>query len=266
MPQGRHGITAETPKRIFIDAGAVYFNYGLQDERLLGATRGGNVFDPQRSLREMEVDGALGRVMGMVRREEVLPIITANMLELTVDNLLKSIAGATQEETPVTEVVDAELVGMGDDTQTIFTLANSPVVENSERVYVNGVLQSHNGDYTIDYQAGEIEFSAAPADGDPITASYVYETGDPAEYDTITGGPIIHTEEESVYIPNVALIGTISGKEDPIIAIVKNAIADTGLDLDTAHRDETVPEITFMGHFDAAAPHDEPWELRFPRG
>ncbi|GAH66384.1 unnamed protein product, partial [marine sediment metagenome] len=41
----RSGITGSTPENIFIDAGAVYFNYGLSDERLLGATRGGNEFN-----------------------------------------------------------------------------------------------------------------------------------------------------------------------------------------------------------------------------
>ena len=39
-----HGVTTETVKRLFVDAGAVYVNYDEPDERLLGATRGGNTF------------------------------------------------------------------------------------------------------------------------------------------------------------------------------------------------------------------------------
>ena len=33
-----HGVTTETVKRLFVDAGAVYLNYDETDERLLGAS------------------------------------------------------------------------------------------------------------------------------------------------------------------------------------------------------------------------------------
>jgi len=39
------GVTTNTVKRFFVDAGAVYLNYGVEgEEKLLGATKGGNVF------------------------------------------------------------------------------------------------------------------------------------------------------------------------------------------------------------------------------
>jgi len=186
MPQGRHGITGESSKRIFLDAGAVYFNYGNANEILLGATRDGSTFELDRTLREMEVDGALGRMKGFTRREEVLPQLVVNMLELTVDNFIKAVAGAVYEE----------------------------------NVEVDGRL------YTV-----------------------------------IKGGEILDT----VYIENVALVGTLSGKQDPIIIILKNVIADNGFDLDTAHRDEAVPEVTFLAHFDPENPDEEPWEIRYPQ-
>jgi len=44
----RSGISSDTPDRIIIDAGAVYLNYGLGTQRLLGATRGGNEFNLNR--------------------------------------------------------------------------------------------------------------------------------------------------------------------------------------------------------------------------
>ncbi|GAH20765.1 unnamed protein product, partial [marine sediment metagenome] len=67
------------------------------------------------------------------------------------------------------------------------------------------------------------------------------------------------------YIDNVALVGTISGKGDDVICIVKNALADAGFSLSTAPRDEAVPVIVFTGHYLPAYPDTEPWEIRYPR-
>jgi hypothetical protein len=90
-----HGITADTGDRLFLDAGAVYINYGTATERLLGATRGGNGFNLDRKFRVMDADGAKGPVKGMRRLESVNAVITAKMLELTVENMLLAITGAT---------------------------------------------------------------------------------------------------------------------------------------------------------------------------
>lgn len=190
MPQGRSGARADSGKYIWVDAGAVYLNYGLPGERLLGATRDGNSFTPGRTIREIPVDGALGPVKGFRRRERVAPQITCNLLELTVENLLHAIAGATSTK---------------------------------------GVGEGLEG------------------------------------YDIIKGGPIL----DEAYIPNVALVGTIAGSEKPIVCIIKNALADAGLDLETAPQDEVVPSITFTGHFGfndvtGEFDYDEPWEIRYP--
>jgi hypothetical protein len=109
------GLSANTQDRLVLDAGAVYLNYGIVgQERLLGATRGGSVFNLGRTIRVMEADGTIGQLKGMRRRESVVPVITANMLEMTVQNLLDAIAGAvgTDGGSTVTiaggEVADAD--------------------------------------------------------------------------------------------------------------------------------------------------------------
>lgn len=418
----KSGITADTPERIFVDAGAVYLNYGLPSERLLGATRGGNEFNLNREIRDIEVDGVRGSVKGLRRRIVCRPQITCNLIELSLDNLLKAIAGANSAETPVTAVVDAEYLGVGvDDELDEFTVAHYPVVALSEKVYIDGVLKERgevseelfvgnnatnnkafttdignwvstgggaftsaaggqagnagkyvcddsgattlltlddtlgtvltylevgkkyriivwaskeegdwaggvvtikcdgqskalpvlttnfvmtvfdftavgtdatitidcasaptnldqlwidtlsfvqfSGDYTIVNATGVITFNLedvpkAPTNGDEVvTASYSYETGDPATHDTISGGDI----EDSDYIENVALVGTITGKGDDVICIVKNALADQSLALSTAPRDEAVPVIVFTGHYLAVSPNDEPWDIKYPR-
>src|SRR5690554_6860688 len=94
----QHGITTETVKRLFLDAGAVYLNYGETEERLLGATNDGNTFTIEQDVREIEVDGARGPVKGLRRIVEVRAQIVANLLELTAENLKTALAGSRSEE------------------------------------------------------------------------------------------------------------------------------------------------------------------------
>lgn len=110
--KGIAGVTADTAKHLVFDAGVVYFNIdveALEDAVTedpvttalatavkVGATRGGSTFNAGRTLREIEADGLLGPVKGLVRREEVRPLLTVNMLEMSKGNLVKAIAGATE--------------------------------------------------------------------------------------------------------------------------------------------------------------------------
>lgn len=133
----RSGVSVDTPGRIVIDAGAVYLNYGLTNQRLLGATRGGNEFNPGRVSRMMEVDGPKGGVKGMKRIIEVNPQITANLIELSVANLIAAIAGADQSDRGY---IVSEWVAVGNGSLIEFDLNQNDVVENSERVYLSDAL------------------------------------------------------------------------------------------------------------------------------
>jgi len=410
------GLSKDTAKRILVDAGAVYLNYGLPAERLLGATRGGNEFNLNRVIKDIEVDGVKGSTKGLRRVTEVRPQITCKLIELSLDNLLRAIAGASSSATPATLVVDAEYLGVGTTGIDEFTTDHFPIVDDSEKVYINGVLKTrgslsaslfignnatenklfsaavgdwddltggllesitggqagnggrytvgaspsvnllklddalgtvltnlevgekyritiyakkgaawnggvvtikcdgqskalpsltaddvqtvfdfiatgtdatitidcasapmaadifwidtlefvkYTGDYAIVNVTGVITFilEDIPTTAEVVTVSYTYETGGTATHDTIVGGEIT----DSMYIDNVALIGTISGKTQAVICMVKNALADAGLSLATAPRDEAVPSIIFTGHYDPDDPDTEPWEVRYPR-
>ena len=65
-----------------------------------------------------------------------------------------------------------EEVGTGDGATTQFALRFKPVVEGSEKIYLDGVQTS---DYTIDYSTGTITFSSPPEEGVVITADYAFE-------------------------------------------------------------------------------------------
>jgi len=412
----RSGISEKTPGSILVDAGAIYLNYGLPGGRLLGATRGGNEFNLNRVTRNIEIDGLKGAVRGLKRITEVNPQITANLIELTVENLVLAIAGAKATVTPTTDVL-AEYLGVGTAAVDDFDCNHLTVVPLSEKVYIDEVLVSrvlvgdslfigvnaaqnkgfdstigdwaagtggtfvsadggvvgfggkytvgddpstdlpslddddglvltnlvanktykfvirakfetawttggvvtvhidgqdfalpeltdsyaqtviyftasgtdatitltcataptkndilwidslefneYEGDYTINYTTGVVQFifEGVPGDGKEVTIAYAYYTpGTPTHY-AITGGEIV----DSDYIDNVALVGEISGKGQPVICIVKNALADAGFALSTAPRDESVPSIVFTGHYSGATADEEPWEIRYPR-
>ena len=105
MPQGRSGVTPDSAGRLVFDAGEAYINLDLTALETtgitgaitgaikLGATRDGSTFDPGRSLREIPIDGQLGPTKGFVRRENVRPTLTVNLVEISRANLARAIAG-----------------------------------------------------------------------------------------------------------------------------------------------------------------------------
>jgi len=73
-----------------------------------------------------------GAVKGMKRVTEVNPQITANLLELSVENLVAAIAGAEQTDR---DFIDSELITVSEGGDE-FDLDHNDVVESSEIVYV----------------------------------------------------------------------------------------------------------------------------------
>jgi len=67
---------------------------------------------------------------------------------------------------------DGEAVATGNATTTVFNLEHTPVIPQSETVYLDGVVTT---DYEIDYASGAVAFTAAPGEGVVITADYDYE-------------------------------------------------------------------------------------------
>lgn len=92
----QHGITTNTTENLLIDSGAVYINYGETNERLLGATRGGNTFLVEQEVRKMEFDGMRGEMVGSHRMLGSIPKITANIVEFSWQTIVDILAGSTK--------------------------------------------------------------------------------------------------------------------------------------------------------------------------
>jgi len=61
----------------------------------------------------------------------------------------------------------------GDGSTKIFNATRAPVVQDSEKVYVNQVLMTKPANYTIDYSAGKITFTIVPSPGVEVKAIYL---------------------------------------------------------------------------------------------
>ncbi|OEH86253.1 hypothetical protein BHU72_12015 [Desulfuribacillus stibiiarsenatis] len=99
------GYTKNTPKRYWVDAGAVYLNLVLDPTdgsmvsgELLGATSGGNQLQITQEKRDIPVDGVKGVPKGntIITKEE--PILTVNLKEITARNLTLALAGGKIED------------------------------------------------------------------------------------------------------------------------------------------------------------------------
>jgi GH25 family lysozyme M1 (1,4-beta-N-acetylmuramidase) len=95
MARSASGVSSQSVERFVIDAGAVYVNLGEVDERLLGATRGGNSFEVEQDIKLIEIDGVRGASKGARRVIESNARIVCNLLELSTQNIMLAIAGAT---------------------------------------------------------------------------------------------------------------------------------------------------------------------------
>ena len=92
----RHGITADTYKKFIIDSGAVYTGFtGFASlGTLLGATRGGSSLVIEQEIKDMEVDGARGPVIGSRRITMVKATLTVNFIEHTLAGLKRALVGS----------------------------------------------------------------------------------------------------------------------------------------------------------------------------
>ena len=79
-------LTAYTMKRLLLDQGLVYVDYGLGTERLLGATRGGNKPEVTGDMRQMPFDGVPGDVKGDKRWVGRNVKLTVNLVEFSTEN------------------------------------------------------------------------------------------------------------------------------------------------------------------------------------
>ena len=84
------GYNTKTKNHLFLDAGALYKNFGLEDQTRIGATSGGNEFDAKAKVRQISVDGVkAANAEGLEVIDSVTTTLKCKFLEIT-EEILKA--------------------------------------------------------------------------------------------------------------------------------------------------------------------------------
>lgn len=99
----KSGITQTTPKSLLLNAAVIYksLKYIPEEKKwsgvLLGATSGGTKVNISSDYQEIEVDGAIVKVVGLTQKQGESGSIETNLVEVTEDNLKMAIVGKESE-------------------------------------------------------------------------------------------------------------------------------------------------------------------------
>lgn len=128
------------------------------------------------------------------------------------------------------------------------------------KVKGNKVLESANATITANVKEFTAETIRRSLNGTIRTAT---GTEGPAAYKVIETKRFI---SDTDYLNNMAVVGTLSGTNEPVIVILDNVLSTSGLDLSTEDNSEAVVEQTYEAHADVdqLLGDDFPWRILFP--
>lgn len=125
------------------------------------------------------------------------------------------------------------------------------ITREFREVEVDGVKSKAKGLKILQSQDAELEVNVKELTAENIARAIgaTITQGDgttaPANYKIITSGGAI---KDSDYLTNIALVGTVSGTNDPIIVVLDNALCTSGLEMELKDDDEAVVTMTFEAH------------------
>lgn len=95
------GFSPSTSKHLLLNAGAVYKNYGLPSEAIIGATTGGNEFDFKPKPRQIKVDGVkVANAKGLQVLDSIEITLKCNFLEATEEVLAMGLNADIEKDDP----------------------------------------------------------------------------------------------------------------------------------------------------------------------
>lgn len=253
------GFTADSFQNMITGPGVCVVDYGLPTETLLGVTDGGNEFNPGITYRDISGDFRFPMNKGGRILDEVSPTITTNLKSFKPENmplLFPGMISTAVQDVSRTErtLVQAEAVGTGDGTLTVFDLVAEKVRHGTLTVYIDGeVVEDWKYKFFNVGEVGhsataavgaEIKFSVAPATAAVITADYIVEpeVTDATHYEMKLGNVT-----EAAYFKNITLIATVLGSGQQFIAQIYNAIVSEPPTFSFANKEETSSAVTFTG-------------------
>ena len=93
-----------------------------------------------------------------------------------------------------------------------------------------------------------------------LAAATSTATSTPADYTKIE----LKELEDSDYVDNITWIGRMSGSEDPIMIVIKNALCLNGFSLQAQDKNEGSVPVVFTAHYDVSDLKEIPVEIYVP--
>lgn len=94
-----------------------------------------------------------------------------------------------------------------------------------------------------------------------LAAAQSSVTMSPSGYTKITSKNEIALDD---YMENLTWVGRLSGSNDPVIIVVKNALATNGLTISFADKSEGLIPVTVTGHYDLDDLETPPFDIYYP--
>lgn len=143
-------------------------------------------------------------------------------------------------------------------------------VPTIRRVEVDGVKGATKGFEALDEWVVTMTANVKEITADAIqlalatgssTATKSPASAEPNNYNKVTAANEL---ADANYLTNITWIGRLSGSNQPVIIVMKNALCTNGLTLTTADKAEGVIAMTFTGHYDPANLDAVPFEIYYP--
>ncbi len=131
------------------------------------------------------------------------------------------------------------------------------------KIEIDGVKGAVKGLETIDEWAVTMTANVKEVSVDSIKIALATAKAETTEngYTKITARPDI---DQGAYMENLTWVGRLSGSLLPVIIVLKNALANSGLTLNTADKAESVVALTLTGHFNYDNLDEVPFEIYYP--
>jgi hypothetical protein len=142
------GINTKTPDRLELDSGALYRDYGLSTQDLIGATRGGAVFTVEKEDREIEVDGGgRGPIKNMVRNIRFVARLEATLLEMSLQTFIDAVRGTVVSDGTHFTITPGIAIAAGDFYTNISLVAEMKGATDPMILMLNDAM--HVGEWSV---------------------------------------------------------------------------------------------------------------------
>ena len=108
-------VTKEQVENIQLDHGILFKNYGLPTQQLIAPLRGGTTFTVERTYRNIEFDGAMGKTKGLTTLDDENATLTVKTLNSSLETFADKLPGAKitrDEETKKITKIEASKMGI----------------------------------------------------------------------------------------------------------------------------------------------------------